>query len=213
MEIKSFSIVEFVRYVLSGLNAIAFLLIVPIIFCKPTLLELILNSSSVLSLILFAVAIGFLLDILKIYQLTPKYRVKQIEFFKELAHALDVPFDQAPTYFSVVTQLSKKKGIYDLERRHSEWILTVNTAMVFYLSIIIWICLLIRELIEIGITKKLFALSVILIFSFISALRLFYVGSRERVKSKSDYILFASQNKEHIVNSLKVEIKLIAEEK
>lgn len=109
MEIKNFSIVEFVRYVLSGLNAIAFLLILPVTFLRPELLPVVINSWSVLSLILFGVAFRFLLDILKIYQLTPKYRVKQIEFFEELARALSVPFDQAPTYFFCCYSTVKEK--------------------------------------------------------------------------------------------------------
>jgi hypothetical protein len=127
MEFKNLEISEFIRYILTGFNFVLFIIILPTAYKNPGLTKELLSSSSFFVVILLSVAIGYLLDILKAYQMTPKFASKRAQFMDAIAQTLNVPNQYASNYFSLASKLMKKFGMFSVDRDRAEWVLMLNT--------------------------------------------------------------------------------------
>ena len=169
MDFKNLNLSDFIRYVLSGFNFLLFVLIIPLLYLFPNKMENILNQSSFLMVSLLSIAIGYLIDILKFYQLTPEYNAKKAQFWKNMVDLLEIPKAQRSSYFALIKALSRKYSSYDLEQQQSKWVLVSHTAITFSISTIIWFSILIYHVLRSTISTRLI-IPIIAIFILYSQL-------------------------------------------
>jgi hypothetical protein len=206
MDFKNLNIADFARYILSGINFILFAIILPLVYLQPDTLKDLLAGNSFLSLSVLGIVIGYLLDILKVYQLTPRFKSNRQGFMKKVAEILDVPKEEVSSYFSLTTKLSNKFGNYDLERRRSEWVLALHTAVTLILAIVIWCSIITYEVWSQIFSSKSVIPIVAVIMSLLLSIRLFNIADRERQKLNQDFLIFLQKNKKEIVNSWKLKL-------
>ena len=206
MDFKNLNIADFARYILSGINFILFAIILPLVYLQPDTLKDLLAGNSFLSLSVLGIVIGYLLDILKVYQFTPKFKSNRQSFMKKVAEILDVPKEDVSSYFSLTTKLSNKFGNYDLERRRSEWVLALHTAVTLILAIVIWCSIITYEVWSQTFSSKSVIPIVAVIISLLLSIRLFNIADRERQKLNQDFLIFLQKNKKEIVNSWKLKL-------
>jgi hypothetical protein len=204
MDFKNLDLSDFARYILTGINFILFVIIFPVIYLQPDRVNDLLAGNSFLSLSVLGIVFGYLLDILKIYHLTPRFKSNRQQFFKKISGILDIPKEEVSSYFSLTTRLSTRFGNYDLERRRSDWILTLHTAVTLILAIIIWGSIIVFEVWYEVISIRSVIPIIAGIISLLLSIRLFNIAERERVKLNQDFLIFLQKNKKEIVNSWKL---------
>jgi hypothetical protein len=201
MDAGKLDLTEFVRYVLSGANFILFLILLPLGYYDLQKLEKLISIAQFFGLAALAVSIGFLLDMFKLYQLIPGYSSRRDSFMSEIATHMSIDEARASTYYSFVTKVSKSMGQFSLARRHSEWVLMVHTALIIAASAIVFsvIGLMITppptNTTEVYRTALAIAIPTALA---LLAWRLFKNASRERAKSRTEYLVYIEKNVEAI---------------
>ena len=198
------SLSEFVRYILTGFNSLLFIIILPISYLQPDILLYLLSEASFLTIALLSLCVGYLLDILKIYQFSPHFKVKRAQFRDEIANILGIPKEQVSSYFSMVSKVWGKYSPYDLERRRSEWVLMLHTAIILDVSVIVWGTILMYQYFRSISGVWLIVPVVAIVLSLLASIRLFKIADREREKSNEDFLLILENNKEKILDSWKL---------
>ena len=203
MELDKLSFPQFIRYGLTGLNAIVLLFMVPILIMKPDILPILLNTSTIIGITLFSLVVGFLLDALKLYQLSFSYKARREKFLHEFAEVLNIPYEETSRFFSLATQMSKQMDVSELEARQAHWILADHTAKILLIAIgVLFVLFFYIESLN-----QFILLIVTLAFYFFSMFRLFNIASIERIKSNKNYLRFAKDNREKIVSGWKIKDK------
>lgn len=204
MELDKLSFPQFIRYGLTGLNTIVLLFMVPILILKPEIFPILLNTSTIIGITLFSLVIGFLQDALKLYQLSFHYTNRRDKFLDEFAETLKIQRKETSSFFSLATQMSKQMGVYELEARQAHWILADHTAKVLVIAILVLFTLLIFYTES---REQCILISVALVFYVFFMIRLFKIASIERLKSNKNFIIFARDNREMIINGWKIKDK------
>lgn len=210
VDLNGFSLSEFIRYILTGFNFLLFVIGLPLFWLVPTTTkDWILGTSFVFGLLL-CISVGYLFDILKIYQFTPKFKKNRTEFRENIAHILGVSIEEASSYFSLVSKLWGAYSPYDLERRRSEWVLTLNASVTLMISVAVWAIIGITVFIANGFYLGLIIPVLAVASSIIIVARLLKIADRERQKSNRDIYLILEHNKDAILGgwSLQTQIDL-----
>lgn len=204
MEFKNLEISEFIRYVLTGFNFVLFVIVLPATYLTPSLTKDLLSSSPFFAVILLSVAIGYLLDILKIYQMAPKFASKRLEFMDAIAETLGVPRHHASNYFSLASKLMRKSGMFSVDRDRAEWVLMLNTGITLIFSSVAWLLISIYQLFQPAKTLRAVIPAFAIAISLICAIRLFRVANREREKGNLGFLIILEKNKSLILDSWKL---------
>lgn len=204
MEVEKFSLPDFVRYMLSGVNFIGLLVLLPLAHLNPSLLKEIMKAGTIFGVLLICVTFGFLLDMLKIYQISPFYKKRRDALMTDLADTLEIQTGQASTYFSLISQLSRRDWSYNLAKRQSEWILIVNTAIICGVATALWLGIAIYHFVSNASTWEAASSIGISLFFGLVSLRLFRLGAHERDKSRREYLIFATKNKKEIWDAWRI---------
>jgi hypothetical protein len=204
MDLKNLNLTEFIRYILTGFNFIFFVMVLPSFYVQPALIKDLVSETSFLTILLLSIAIGYLLDILKIYQFTPRFEANKKRFMDAIATTLDIPREQAASYFSLTSNLWHKYGVYDLERRRSEWVLAMQTAITLIISTLVWAGLSLFYWFQ---SQNMVSAAIPIcgaLLSLLLAIRLLRIANREREKSDQNFILILNKNKATILESWKL---------
>lgn len=204
MDFKNINFTDFVRYSLTGLNFILFVILLPAIYFESNLIKDIVSDTSVLTILLFSIAIGYLMDMLKVYQFTPNFRKNTAKFHKKIAGLLEVPVEQAGSYFSITSKLWDENTSYSLERHRAEWVLILHTAVILFVSIFVWVFLVINNYITNGFSISLYIPPLIIVATFLLSIRLYRVGLREIEKDDQEFFLIINANKKKIKDAWKL---------
>jgi len=204
MDFKSINFTDFVRYSLTGLNFILFVLLLPAIYFAPNLIKDLVSETSVLTILLFSIAIGYLMNMLKVYQFTPNFNKNKAKFRKQISDLLEIPVEHAGSYFSITSKMWDENSNYNLERRRAEWVLILQTAAALFISMFVWIFLVFNDYIQSGFSKSLYAPGLIIIATFLLTIRLYRVALREIVKHDREFLLIMSANKKKIKDAWKL---------
>lgn len=204
MDFKNINFTDFVRYSLTGLNFILFVILLPAIYFESNLIKDIASDTSVLTILLFSIAIGYLMDMLKVYQFTPNFRKNTAKFHKKIAGLLEVPVEQAGSYFSITSKLWDENTSYSLERHRAEWVLILHTAVILFVSIFVWVFLVINNYITNGFSISLYIPPLIIVATFLLSIRLYRVGLREIEKDDQEFFLIINANKKKIKDAWKL---------
>lgn len=201
MDAGKLDLTEFVRYVLSEANFILFLILLPLGYYDLPKLEKLISLDQFFDLAALAISVGFLLDMFKLYQLIPGYSSKRDNFMSEIATRMPIDEARASTYYSFVTKVSKSMGQFSLARRHSEWILMVHTALIIATSAFVFsvlgLVLTPPPASRADIYKVIWAVAIPTALAVL-AWRLFKNASRERSKSRTEYLVYIEKNAEAI---------------
>jgi len=198
MDLKNLNLSDFIRYILAGFNFIFFVIALPWAYLQPDIIKELLTETSFFTIAVLSVAIGYLLDVLRIYQLTPKFISHRTSFLKSIAEILDVPEEYATNYFSFTIKYWKKHSSYDLERRQAEWILSLETAVIFVISVLIWSAISIVVYLEQGIGQIIIIPICAAIVFLLLTIRLLGIAERTRRKANQDIELILKMNKTKI---------------
>jgi hypothetical protein len=208
MDFKNINLTEFVRYILTGLNFLLFVLFLPYIFVYSSFPTGLSVEESFLTISLLSVTIGYLLDILKLYHFTPKFRKNRDAFRKVVCEIFTVPSDEAASYHSMTTKFWEKNTNYDLRRRRSEWLLGLQASVTFVLSSIVWAGIFSFTVVMNGWTTNLLIPMFAFILSLTLAFRLWSVSEYERKRMEKDTEIIMKENKEEIAKCWIVRYKV-----
>jgi hypothetical protein len=203
MDFKNIDITDFVRYILTGLNFIIFVILLPTFYFLPNLIKELMQGTSALTVLLLSIAIGYLLDMLKVYQFAPNFNRNKLKFRKQISDLLEIPIEYAGSYFSITSKIWDETSTYNFERRRAEWVLTLHTAAAFFISSFVWIFLIVNHYILNGFSKSLYAPMLIVIAIILLTIRLYRVALREIEKDDRDFLLIMNTNKKKIKDAWK----------
>jgi hypothetical protein len=203
MDLKNINLSEFIRYILTGFNFIFFVVAIPLAYLYPNTAKELLTETSVLAVFVLSLAIGYFLDIQKVYQLIPSFKTRNMEFRTEVAKVLDVPIEQAPSYVSLVYHLWGKFDLYNIERRRSEWALSLYTVVILFWATIVWAMVLMYKYLTTGLSPNLMIPIMGVVLSLIFSMRLSNISQGARKRLDQDFMLILHANKSMILNSWK----------
>jgi hypothetical protein len=201
MKTEEFEIHTLIRYFLSGLIGLVFLIIVPMYVENYGIIKN--DIIGVFGVITLSFAIGYLIDCLKLYSLTRGYKRRKKDFLKKLSDILKVRIEEASVYYSAINQISNKSCELNIGKKHAEWILLENIARIFLLSIPYWIYKVISTLSNHQLVDNPIYLIMLFLISLIT-LRLFKNASQEREKMDRIFLKFAENNRSTIHSLLKI---------
>jgi hypothetical protein len=204
MDFKNLNFTDFVRYSLTGLNFILFVILLPAIYFAPDLIKELVSETSVLVILLFSIAIGYLMDMLKIYQFAPNFNKNKAGFRKQISEILTIPIEDAGSYFSITSKMWDENSTYNFERRRAEWILILHTAAALFISLFVWVFLVINSYLENGFSNSLYLPALVALVTFLLTVRLYRVGMREIQKDDREFLLIMSANKKKIKEAWKL---------
>lgn len=204
MDFKNLNFTDFVRYSLTGLNFILFVILLPAIYFAPDLIKDLVSETSVLTILLFSIAIGYLMDMLQIYQFALNLNRNRTTFWKQVTEILDVPAEQAGSYFSITSTMWDENSSYNFGRRRAEWVLIFHTAAALFISLFVWIFLVVDSYLRNGLSNSLYLPILIVLATFLLTVRLYRVGMREVRKHNQEFLLVMSANKKKIKDAWKL---------
>ena len=155
MNLKDITLPAFLWYIMPGINAIFFLVVVPAAVVDFDFLQKGLSWASVLGSLAAALVIGFLMDSMKLYQFTRGYKQAKKRFYLQLASAsqglVETAEDTADnsergkTIFRLVRlSMGKDGGIFPLWE-HSRWVMVNHSAKLAYAACVFWAYLLVKS--------------------------------------------------------------------
>jgi hypothetical protein len=212
LKFREISLPFFLWYILPGLNFIGINIILPILLLNPKAFTEYISISNVLSVVLAALVVGFIVDSLKMYQFTIGYKQTKTSFFSTIAQQLEIKSKEVEVIFDVIRGLSREKEALSeaIATEHSRWVMINHTSKAFYLFAIEWIVFSALVLTDsyslsllgfVNITdKKIAAILNLLIISFSIAIgfRLSKISKEHLRLSNEKYILFVKNNKSRI---------------
>ncbi|MBN2117818.1 MAG: hypothetical protein JW730_14680 [Anaerolineales bacterium] len=204
MDLKNLNFTDFVRYSLTGLNFILFVILLPVIYFMPGSLRDLVSETSVLVILLFSIAIGYLMDMLQVYQFALNFRKNKAVFWQQVAETLEIPVEQARSYFSITSVIWDENSAYDFGRRRAEWVLIFHTAAALFISLFVWIFLVVSSYLKNGFSDSLYLPICVALVTFLLTIRLYQVGVKEVNKHNQEFLLVMSANKKKIKEAWKL---------
>ncbi len=204
MDFKNLNFTDFVRYSLTGLNFILFVILLPAIYFAPDLIKGLVSETSVLTILLFSIAIGYLMDMLQVYHFAPGFDKNTEAFQKHISEILEIPREQALSYFSITSRIWDAGSTYSFERRRAEWMLILHTAAALFISLLIWGLLAINSYLRNGFSNSLYLPVVIAVITLLATVRLYRIGMKELKKHDLEIFLVMSTNKKKIKDAWKL---------
>lgn len=205
MVFKDFNLSEFLRYTLTGFNFIFFVIVLPLTYLQPTTIKALLADSSVLPVFAASIALGYLFDIFKFYQFSPRYNANRAQFIKNISEILDIPKEQALSYLELTTKLWEKNNYYHLEERRSKWVLSLHTAITLIISAGVWGYITYLNLSHVALSPGFVIPVGIALLCCGGSIRLFRSADREREKNNQAFYLILKKNKTRIHESWRLQ--------
>jgi hypothetical protein len=201
MDVKNISISDFVRYILIGFNFLLLVVIFPLMYLQSNLLSLFLSNTSFGIVTLLCISLGYIIDILKLYQYSPGYKSRLKDFAAQISNELGIPDEEVGSYLSLVSKIWNKQSPYDLERRKSEWVFAFDTAVILIMSIFVWVIVATYHFIFSKEFISILTPALAILLSIILTIRLYKAGNHEVRRSNKDIFLILKANKAKIQSS------------
>jgi hypothetical protein len=179
----------FVRFCLTGLVAIATLAFPGFLVLMPDKIMQFSNLGNILAIVFLGLVVGFMIDGLKIYQFDPGYKRRKAAFMSNLALALDIPVEDAPSFFVRAAQFERKLGLGEIDFIHSRWVMIDASGKLCFSAAILWGVTAIR-----CIPSARYHLVIIAVILFLLSLRYFMTARQERLRVEKLYIQFCKLN-------------------
>ena len=219
MEIKltDLTVPTFLWYILPGVNVIAVDVLFPMLLLEPQQLTKLESLGGVVLLGVAALAIGFIMDSFKLYQLSWQYKSIHDSFFVDLGNKLDVSTERAHIAFGAFRILIQEKGplgesvVFD----HARWVMINLTSKCFYVLAVIWAFVTYGILAQsfqpffmkhLGLTQSGAAIisSSVIVGAMLAALRLARVSRYHRAITRERYLHCAESYQAELLEELKL---------
>jgi len=159
-----------------------------------------------LGLFSISFVVGYLLNSLKLYNLTPKYSKRKNKFLKKFADILEIKEEEATVYFSILIRFSRHGQGISLEKKQAEWHLLENTSKIFLVAVLQWIIILTYQIYSKNQIEIILSIAIILCCLLIT-IRLFRISNQERIKIDKLIFKYAEINKRNINKSIEIKLK------
>lgn len=209
VDFKNLNFTDFVRYILTGLNFILFVILFPMLYFAPGLIKELVSEASVLTILLFSMAVGYLMDMLKLYHFAPGFNKNKAAFRRQVSEILEIPIEQAGSYFSITSRMWDQSSPYNFERRRAEWMLILHTAAALFASLLVWIFLVITFYLREGFSSSLYVPVLIVVATFLLTIRLYRIGMQEVRKHDLEFLLIMNANKKKLKDVWKLTEKKV----
>jgi hypothetical protein len=190
---------EFIRYFISGTLASLLLVIMPVLTMNPEMWSYFAGASGIVNIVLVILVMGFLVDTLKLYQISPFYKIRQQQFLIKFSGVLGVNSSEASTWFSVVSDTARIHGNTYLARKQSEWIMANHSAKILYIAFVLWLMIGVHFTVNNSLSHQIWAFTLGGI-SIVTGIRLHGVAHAEWKKSSKLFLLYAIKNKSQIAS-------------
>jgi hypothetical protein len=137
-----FSLLPFlVWYVLPGLNLITFCIAIPALVLNLHGAAAAFSVDDLVGAAVIALIIGFVMDSVKLYRLTPRYRSQKSAFHARLGTALEIDQEDVGKIFEIVRSDVRAQEPLDrtVELDHSRWVMINHTSKTFFLAAGVWL--------------------------------------------------------------------------
>jgi hypothetical protein len=195
----------FVRFGLTGIISVVLYLIVPLAVFNPNALKSLTDIDGVIGIVVGGFTFGFIIDGMKLYQLSPRYSRRKTEFMRRIAEALNVKIEAASVYFVKAAQLEREYGMGQIDFVHSRWVMFDACSKLFFFASFIWggIGIVVHRY---GFPQEAVSLGIISGTCLIISLRWFATSKQEQSRSESLYVDFCQRHK-HIITGSDLEVK------
>jgi len=183
----------FVRFCLTGLVAMATIGLPGLLVLTPDKIMQFSKMGNILGIVFLGLVVGFMIDGLKIYQWDPGYKRRKMAFMCNIALALEVPTEEAPSFFVRAAQIERKLGLGEIDFIHSRWVMIDASGKLCLLAAILW-----------GLTAMLwipnarYPLGIVAAILLLLALRYIITARQERQRVEKLYIQFCKLNAQMI---------------
>ncbi len=193
---------DIVRYGFLGFYAMSIFILLPVFLTKT---EAFAKGIALEHVVFFAVLsfpLGYLIDSIKLYQLTPGYGKRKRAFLEEYGKKLGVSSGNSSKYFTLAKDLRTPHLTISLGRKHSEWVLVDTTSKLFVISTVVWAVISCLQSPE-GWDRLQFLIPLLMVaLSGLLAWRLNFVANQERTKLDNLFYEFASKNRSAILDAM-----------
>ena len=184
-----------VRYGLTGMVAVILFIVLPYVFLEPDIAIKFATPGGISVLVVGGIIVGFLLDALKVYQLSPGYKKTKQQFFNDIASVVNVQSDEAMAFSSRAVQLEKQNEGGNIFFQHSRWVMITTSGTLFSVGGICG-CLSVYNFLSSKLIRNCFAVSVAGFISLVIGARLFQTAKQVRKMVNQDYLFFCKENRE-----------------
>lgn len=220
VSLQKFNLPFFLWYILPGLNLIGLNFFIPVLLIEPGFAKEVTSIGSVFSLVVAALIAGFILDSLKLYQVSRRYRDEKREFFENLSNELGLGgAEMARTYFEVLRiDLQAASSVNQaIASEHSRWVMINYASKSFYFLAVEWSAAVVW--LHFSAPSSIWqeywhemhfwvVLSVMAAGSFVfvmGGLRLGSISGKIRRLCNSKYLLFAKMNSKQLMSSFEIQ--------
>ncbi|HSB69545.1 MAG TPA: hypothetical protein VLT62_09450 [Candidatus Methylomirabilis sp.] len=200
--LDKFPVPYILRYALTGLLAVALLAIWPAAMFQPSLLKSLETLGGVTGLLTVGVMVGFTLDALKLYQLSPGYRKGKVRLLAGVATALSVTKEEAPYYFGKAVAMERDQGGGAIFFSHTRWVLMTISGTLFFVSFFFWLLVYVRLRWIGGEQDQALYAGVSAIACGVLALRMYFTSRQEVRSSDGAYVHFCQENRKALTQPI-----------
>ena len=187
--LEALSLSTYVRFGLTGLVTLMLFAVVPTLIYVPQAFAAFNNVGGVVGITILSLALGFIVDGLKLYQFKVGYKARRTAFMGDIAVALDVERRLAPVYFVKLAQLERQRGLGYADLLHAKWVMLQVCSRLF-----IGACLLggAAALLEwrFGSASRAIALATVALTSGLIGWRLVITAKQEQALVEKTYVEF-----------------------
>jgi hypothetical protein len=189
------------RFGLTGFVALALFAFAPIAIFTPSALKNLSEFGTAVGIITCSFALGFVIDGLKLYQLSVGYKKRRAQFSNSVAKVLQVDSDAGPTYFVKAAQLERELGLGHIDFLHSRWVAFDVCARIILGAGILWgttaVVLWAERRADVRVLGFLLGVAITCVGS---ALRLLHTARQEQVRVAMSYLDFCRRHRELILS-------------
>ena len=216
LKLPQITLPDFLWYVVPGFNFLAIVAVLPIALANPILLLQLSTVGGIIIVFTLALAVGFLLDSLKLYQYSFGYQKRRSVTFQTLSAELGLGEEETKSAFEVIRFGLLEGGTLGkaIAFEHSRWVMINHTSKCFFFFCIIWTCVGIvsfqtgnhvyfeRVLSLTHPTSLIAANALVVSISAAIAIRLSRVSKGLHELTAKNYLLYARRNKGQILRDI-----------
>jgi len=146
LKLQEITFPPFLWYIIPGFNFFAVDCLLPVALTDPTLLKHFASIGGIVIVFISALVVGYIMDSLKLYQLTFGYAKTRDASFDEISAALGLDRNTTLSILDAIRFGLAERGAFGkaVAFEHSRWVMINHTSKCFFLFTIIWFALALR---------------------------------------------------------------------
>jgi hypothetical protein len=197
-----------VWYVLPGLNLLTVCVAIPVLVLNLHRAAAVFSVSDLVGAAVLAIVIGFIMDAVKLYRVSPGYQAQKRAFHARLGIALGVKQEDVAKVFDIIRAdvRAQDPSSRTVELDHSRWVMINHTSKTFFLGAAVWLAIVVTHAFSsssvtfIGLLKtgtlswQLGIDSALLVLNVAIGLRMQRIAYQEADTSDMNYLIYVRKN-------------------